>query len=469
MIVVVIFFTLLLNLAPSQAVTFGEEVISASNDYPSVVSIWYTTSTSQDPIPYCTGTLIESDIVLTAAHCVEEVGVYFIKYGTDLRKDSYFRPVSATWKSPNFSSDQLVGDVGLLKLTDPIIGAQTTPLLSSSAIKKVMLDKKKRLEIVGWGKDQNSILPQYLKKLTVDDYSAAMKKKYRNQWRDAIWIAVGKYDKKQKIYAGSCNGDSGGPLFAYSKGEEYLVAVTSWGAEDCEDFAPSVYTRLTAYSTEIQSKGLKFVRQNELTQNRSFPSVIVAPSISGTPAKDSVITCDKGTWSSNTTSVTISWYGGNMWAPVTTPSLILGQVYSPTTYRCTVIGKNSNGEVVRVLSITQPKTPTIPNTPYPSISGISSYSNTTVGTVAQCSASNYSTDATMTYQWGYGTSSYVSSLSNPLGSGSTLTITQSILDTVKGKYLICMATATNSAGSSSGFTTQSVTGAFIFEFNSKAR
>jgi secreted trypsin-like serine protease len=174
-LVLSILFCSLLS-SPAQAITFGEEVMSASSEYPSVVSIWYTTSITQDPIFYCTGTLIENDIVLTAAHCVEEVGVYFIKYETNLRKDSYFREVSATWKSPNYSSDQLVGDVGLLKLTDPIAGAQTVPLLSSSEIKKVLLDKKKKLEIVGWGKDQNSIFPQYLKKLVVDDYSIAMKK-----------------------------------------------------------------------------------------------------------------------------------------------------------------------------------------------------------------------------------------------------------------------------------------------------
>ena len=130
----------------AKAITFGEEIISASSEFPSVVSIWYTTSTSEEPFFYCTGTLIEYDIVLTAAHCVEEVGVYYIKYGANLRKDSFLRPVSATWKSPNYSSDQLVGDVGLLKLTDPIAGAQTTPLLSATEIKKVLLDKKKKLE-----------------------------------------------------------------------------------------------------------------------------------------------------------------------------------------------------------------------------------------------------------------------------------------------------------------------------------
>ena len=198
--------------SPAMAITFGEEILNASSEFPSVVSIWYTENATENPDFICTGTLIEEDIVLTAAHCVLEKGVYSIKYGTNLRKDGFLREVSSTWKSPNYSSRQFVGDVGLLKLTDPIIGAQTSPLLSSSEIKKVLLDKKKTLEIVGWGLDQNEILPQYLKRLTVTDYSASMQKKYKSQWKSSIWIAVGKYDKTQKIYAGSCSGDSGGKI-----------------------------------------------------------------------------------------------------------------------------------------------------------------------------------------------------------------------------------------------------------------
>ncbi len=97
-------FSFTLNASPASAITFGEEVVSASSEFPSVVSIWYTTATTQEPIFYCTGTLIEVDIVLTAAHCVEEVGVYYIKYGANLRKDSFLRPVSSTWKNWNTNS-----------------------------------------------------------------------------------------------------------------------------------------------------------------------------------------------------------------------------------------------------------------------------------------------------------------------------------------------------------------------------
>jgi hypothetical protein len=201
---------------------------------------------------------------------------------------------------------------------------------------------------------------------------------------------------------------------------------------------------------------LQFVRLNEITQNRAFPSVLEAPTISGTAAAGSTVTCNQGRWSSNTTNVTVSWTTPS--GTYNSSSLILSETSYSRTIQCTVTGKNSNGELKRVLTIVQPPTPVKPSTPYPSITGISSYSNTTVGSVAQCSATSYSSDAVMSYQWGYGTSSYASSLSNPLGSGSNLTITQSILDAVKGKYLICQATATNSAGSATGYTTQSVTG-----------
>lgn len=213
---------------PSAAITFGKEVTNASDEYPSVVSIWYLESTDDEYQFICSGTLIEPRVVLTAAHCIFSTGTYYVQYGADqLDEDIKVLSVASVWKSPRFSYNQKVNDVGLLLLTSPIIGAQTTPLSSKSTLVKVQASKSVKYEIVGWGKDQNSERATYLKKASVDDQTAYAKKIW-TPWRNDVWFAVGKYNSKEKVFAGSCNGDSGGPLFASFNGTTYLAGVTSW-------------------------------------------------------------------------------------------------------------------------------------------------------------------------------------------------------------------------------------------------
>jgi secreted trypsin-like serine protease len=211
---VVIFFVLLLNLSPANAITFGQEVLTGGAQYPYVVSIWYTTSPERTPEFICSGTLIEPTVVLTAAHCVKDTGAYYVKYGNNLLKEGSLREVTATWKSPQYSQSQSVGDVGLMRLSYPAQGIQTIPLANALSIKKILANKKTRLEALGWGIDQNGNDATYLRKVSAKDESTKMKKRYQNNWRSDVWPAAGKYDAKQKIYAGVCSGDSGGPIFA---------------------------------------------------------------------------------------------------------------------------------------------------------------------------------------------------------------------------------------------------------------
>ena len=139
-----IFISALLSFAiPASGITFGREVTDAATSYPSVVSIWEAENADEDAYPVCTGTLITNRIVLTAAHCIDSSGLYFVQYGADqLFDDVDLLPVSATWKNPRFSSRQLVNDTGLLLLEDAISGAFTTRLPSMAEIKSIQANKK---------------------------------------------------------------------------------------------------------------------------------------------------------------------------------------------------------------------------------------------------------------------------------------------------------------------------------------
>ena len=74
---------LALTISPSSAITFGREVTNGSTSYPSVVSIWMAEDAEDDARLQCSGTLITNRIVLTAAHCVNSTGLYFVQYGAD--------------------------------------------------------------------------------------------------------------------------------------------------------------------------------------------------------------------------------------------------------------------------------------------------------------------------------------------------------------------------------------------------
>ncbi len=437
-----IFISALLSFAlPASGITFGREVTNGATSYPSVVSIWEAETAGDDAYPVCTGTLITNRIVLTAAHCIDSSGLYFVQYGADqLFDDVDLLPVSATWKNPRFSSRQLVNDTGLLLLEDAIPGAITTRLPSTAEIKSIQANKSVKYEIVGWGKDQNEEPATYLRKATVDDQTKFMQK--ARWWRNDVWFAVGKWNKKEKVFAGACNGDSGGPLFATAGSKKILAGITSWGAEDCETAQPSTYVRLSYYVNEINNIGIPTLLTNEVKQNRSLPTVKSEPFISGVATPDSLITCNQGTWSDNTQSVSITWSGPGLAFGTTSPSIKLSKVAVESKYVCEVTGRNSNGTTTRKVTITQLAPPQAVKSP--SIQGVPSGDNYTGSNSVTCTPATFTGGTSSQIFWWIGLS--YSSPDNNIGTGTTLVLTKEIISKYGGGYLYCQTVASGPGG-----------------------
>jgi len=185
----------------------------------------------------CTGTLISSDVILTAGHCVEGFGpsAYTVYFGNNL-SSSDMRYVSEVKLHPHYNAQTITNDIAMLRLSSaPPAGVEPVPYLPHSmGIMQADLDNP--LEFVGFGQTET--------------YSTGVKLTVTN---DLDWICttpggciVGAgYGASENTICedqspgGPCHGDSGGPAFVVRSGQEYVAGVTSYGDQYCQYFGCS--------------------------------------------------------------------------------------------------------------------------------------------------------------------------------------------------------------------------------------
>lgn len=197
-------------------------------------------------VPACTGTLISQTEVLTAAHCVRGYENFQVEVGATEIGNGRLVPVRDSWYSSRYSDAKFANDVGLLLLGAPA-GVPAVAKLSPSNFAP---GKKTSYTIVGFGNDQNEDQgPLRAAGLSVQTSAAA--RYFSDVFNPRTTLAAGRYRKSERVYAGACNGDSGGPLFTKIKGQRYVVGVTNYGATSCEASKPSVFARVGYYLKEI--------------------------------------------------------------------------------------------------------------------------------------------------------------------------------------------------------------------------
>jgi len=272
------------SLQMASAVTYGDNVNVPSQTMPAVVSLWV--DVDGELTFSCTATLIEQQIAVTAAHCIQgEYREMTVWVGNNRVYDSLGKGhlVDASWFNPRYSDAKLANDVGILHLATP---ANIPKSKLARLDGKTRLDAKTKFILAGWGDDQNEDVGM-LHKVSLKLKNSEAKNYFGTWFNEKTQVAVGKRISSEGVYAGACTGDSGGPLYILKDGRINIVGVTSYGAAaGCGIGVPSVFSRVSYYEKAMK-KGIKEAKETANMNRIARDAALAQTPLTGTFTLDS--------------------------------------------------------------------------------------------------------------------------------------------------------------------------------------
>lgn len=247
-------FSLSLHLLPTYAVTYADSPRVKPSQAPWVVSLWLADKYSDRATDgfFCTGSLINSTTVVTAAHCffddsgfrglADPIIVVRGQIERTSRGEVLFpRDVQI---HPDYDPNTMLNDVAIIDLVYP---TTTTSFLKLATAPVTSTAIKTNLRLYGWGLNENQIAPQYLQS-SAQKNATKIAAQYFSDYFDGS-TQIGAYRKiSSSQYSEACSGDSGGPLTTVVNKKTYLVGIVSYGAVGtCQSNVPAVYTRVAAF------------------------------------------------------------------------------------------------------------------------------------------------------------------------------------------------------------------------------
>ena len=226
-------------------------------------SLTYIQATDSDDRSFaCTGTVIAPRVVLTAAHCVENLEAggytpasdYAIAAGfADPREAGDANEVlrvSGTHVFPEFDPNTLWGDAAILVLATP---TAATPIALAAATDSALFEGGARVLLAGWGLTGggSSSPPPWLRTATtaVQDPGTCKRRTHGFYRPYSAAFQLCTIDPPT-LAAGTCFGDSGGPAIARRPdGSPVEIGITSAGGPGCNPRFPDIFTRADRLST----------------------------------------------------------------------------------------------------------------------------------------------------------------------------------------------------------------------------
>jgi trypsin len=210
----------------------------------------------------CTGTVIAPRVILTAAHCAENIegsggftaaSEYLVATGADdLRKVTRKEAlrVESTHVFPEFDPGNLHGDAAILVLASP---TTATPVPLATSADAALYEGGVPVRLAGWGLTggKATSAPKRLRTATTVVQDPATCKRRTKSFNPAYSPSFQLCTQNPPDFkTGGCFGDSGGPVIAQrADGSPVEIGVVSTGAPLCSTKLPNIFTRVDRLST----------------------------------------------------------------------------------------------------------------------------------------------------------------------------------------------------------------------------
>ncbi len=185
----------------------------------------------EDKEPFCTATLISPRVVITAAHCLEDVRAadlsFFVGVNADVPSSGTRVAVESLHLHPDYDADEFLNDIGIAVLEEAV-DADVLPILRAP-MGDAWIDRELIFVGYGWSPEDGLGIK-----------------------RSVLIPLAYLYDDAFEYSAeglNTCQGDSGGPALYEIDGQVTLVGVTSYGDPECEEYG--VNMRVDPYTNFI--------------------------------------------------------------------------------------------------------------------------------------------------------------------------------------------------------------------------